>query len=156
MAAAPPSARSAVIRWGEAAAMASVMSRTWKAIASTQAPRQMGPARAAGDAGDDAAGRGIPLGAAQPGERGHEDDAAAVGHRGGQGPDLGGTLDDAEPVAQPLDGGAGDEGRALERVGHAVASATRSPRSQAQLTVRPSGAAGRTCPALASTKLPVP
>ncbi len=37
MAAAPPSARSAVIRWGEAAAMASVMSRTWKAIASTQA-----------------------------------------------------------------------------------------------------------------------
>ena len=37
MAAAPPSARSADSGWDDAAAMASVMSRTWKAIASTQA-----------------------------------------------------------------------------------------------------------------------
>ncbi len=40
------------------------------------------------------------------------------GDRLGQRPDLGGIVDDAEPVAQPLDGGAGDEGRPLERVGH--------------------------------------
>ena len=37
MAAAPPSARSAASGWADAAAMASVMSRTWNAIASTQA-----------------------------------------------------------------------------------------------------------------------
>ncbi len=37
MAAAPPSARSADSGWADAAAMASVMSRTWNAIASTQA-----------------------------------------------------------------------------------------------------------------------
>ena len=37
MAAAPPSTRSADSEWVDAAAMASVMSRTWNAIASTQA-----------------------------------------------------------------------------------------------------------------------
>ena len=37
MAAAPPSARKAANGCGEAVAMASVMSRTWKAMASTQA-----------------------------------------------------------------------------------------------------------------------
>ena len=37
MAAAPPSARSAESGWEDAAAIASVMSRTWNAIASTQA-----------------------------------------------------------------------------------------------------------------------
>ena len=155
MAAAPPSARSAESGWGEAAAMASVMSRTWKAMASTQAraswarpaPRVMPVTmpRAVG----------VPLRAAEAGERGDEGDAAAVGHRGGERAHFGGVLDDAEPVAQPLDGGARDEGRALERVGDRVGR-VRGPRSQAQLTVRPSGAGGRSGPALASTKLPVP
>ncbi len=48
MAAAPPSARSADSGREEAAAMASVMSRTWNAIASTQARARAGPGRRRG------------------------------------------------------------------------------------------------------------
>ena len=81
---------------------------------------QLGAAGAAGEAGDDAAGVGVPLRAAEAGERGHERHAAAVGDRRGQRADLGGRGDDAEAVAQPLDGGAGDERRPLERVGDAA------------------------------------
>ena len=121
MAAAPPSARSADSGWDDAAAMASVMSRTWNAMRLDAGPRQLGAADAAGEAGDDAARLGIPPRAAQTGERGDEGDAAAVGDRRRQRADLGGRRDDAEPVAQPLDGRARDEGRALERVGHPAA-----------------------------------
>ena len=141
----------------EAAAIASVMSRTWNAIASTQARaiwarpaprvRPVTMPRAAGSH------CGLP----EPGQRGDERDATAVGDRRGQRADLRRRGDDAEPVAQPLDGRARDEGRALERVGDALSPAGAcAPRSQAQLTVRPSGAGGRSGPALASTKLPVP
>ena len=146
--------------------MASVMSRTWKAMASTQARASWARPGAPGEAGDDAPGGRVPPGAAQAGERGHEGDAAAVADRLGQGADLGRLVDDAQPVAQPLDGGAGDEGRSLERVGRPPIPspptlrlrtvAANGPRSQATLTVRPSGAAGRSGPALARTKLPVP
>ena len=86
MAAAPPSARSADRGCGEAADMASVMSRTWKAMASTQAraiwalpaPR-VSPVMMPRASGSH---HGLP----EPGECGHEGDAAAVGHRLGQGP----------------------------------------------------------------------
>lgn len=71
---------------------------------------------AAGDAGDDAAGVGVPVGRAEPGEGGHEADAAGVGHGGGEGLDFGGAAHDAEPVAEPLDDGPGDEDAALEGV----------------------------------------
>ena len=81
-------------------------------------PRQVGAADAAGEAGDDAPGPGIPPRAAEAGQRRDEGDAAAVGDRRRQRADLGRGRDDAEPVAQPLDGRAGDEGRPLERIGH--------------------------------------
>ena len=79
--------------------------------------RQLGATGTSGEAGDDAAGIGVPLRAAESGERGDERHAAAVGHRCGKGSGFGGVRDDAEPVAQPLDGGAGDECGAFERVG---------------------------------------
>ncbi len=68
MAAAPPSARSADSGWAEAAAMASVMSRTWNAIASTQARASCGASGPAGEPGHDAAGLRIPPRAAEPGQ----------------------------------------------------------------------------------------
>ena len=70
---------------------------------------------AAGDADDQPAGRRVPVGGAEAGQRGHEHHAAGVGDAGGEGLDVGGRLDDAQPVAQPLDRRAGDEDRALER-----------------------------------------
>ena len=72
--------------------------------------------RAAREPDDRAARVGIPVRRAQAGERGHEVDAAAVGHRRRQRLDLGRLRDDAEPVAQPLDHRAADEDAAFERV----------------------------------------
>ena len=64
-----------------------------------------------------AAGVGIPPRAAQPGEGGHEEDALGVGARRGQRADVSAAVvDDAQPVAQPLHGGAGHEDGALEGV----------------------------------------
>ena len=54
------------------------------------------------------------------------------------GPISAAVVDDAEAVAQPLHGGAGDEDRALERVGDAC----RRPSSQATVVSRPSTGAG--------------
>ena len=90
MAAAPPSARSGDAGgWAEAAVMASVMSRTWNAMASTQARASWArPAPRVRPVMMPRAGR-VPLRAAQSGQGGDEDDAAAVAHRGGQRSDLG-------------------------------------------------------------------
>ncbi len=148
--------------------MASVMSRTWKAIASMQARAIWARPAPRVRPGDDAAGRRVPPGAAEAGEGGHEGDAPAVADRLGQRADLRRVVDDPEAVAQPLDGGARDEGRPLEGVGqgrlepcpcrHAPpmlpVAPPCDPRSQATLTVRPSGAPaaparhwpGRSCP----------
>ena len=86
MAAAPPSARSAESGWGDAAAIASVMSRTWNAIASTQARASWARPGAAGEAGDDAARLGIPPRAAEPGERGDEVTPPLSGTEAARGP----------------------------------------------------------------------
>ena len=67
-------------------------------------PGQVGPAGAAGDTDDRAPGVRVPLRAAEPGEGRNEEDAVGVGHDCGQRPDLGGVVDDPEPVAEPLDG----------------------------------------------------
>ena len=55
-------------------------------------------------------------GANRPENAGHEVDAAVVVDLAGQRLDLGRAGDDAELVAQPLHGRAGDGDRALERV----------------------------------------
>ena len=55
-------------------------------------------------------------GAKRPRERRDEVDAAVVLDRGRERLDVGGLLDHAEVVAEPLDEGAGDGDRALERV----------------------------------------
>ncbi|SPL96118.1 Basic proline-rich protein precursor [[Actinomadura] parvosata subsp. kistnae] len=51
----------------------------------------------------------------EPGQRGHEHDAAAVGHGAGDGLRLGGRPDDAEPVAQPLHRRPSHEDRSFQR-----------------------------------------
>ena len=73
----------------------------------------MGGRRAPGDPEDPATGVGIPPRAAEAGERRHHHDAAAVGNGLGEWPDLGGVVDEAETVSEPLHGGAGDEDRSL-------------------------------------------
>ena len=72
--AAPPSARSAESGWADAAAMASVMSRTWNAMASMQARARWARPTPRIKTGDDAARPGIPPRAAEAGERGDEGD----------------------------------------------------------------------------------
>ena len=78
---------------------------------------EFGRAGVAGQAEERAARLGIPVGRAEADEGRHEIDVlrriGVVGERAG----LAGLLDDAEPVAQPLHGGAGDEDRAFQRVG---------------------------------------
>ena len=81
---------------------------------------EFGRAGVAGEAEDGAAGVGVPVGRAEAGEGGDEvEPLAGVGGLG-EGLGLGGVADDLQPVAQPLDDGAGDEDRAFERVGRAA------------------------------------
>ena len=79
--------------------------------------REFGGAGVAGEAEQRAAHARIPVGRAEADEGRHQIDAlhgiGFVGERAG----LGGLLDDAEAVAQPLHRGARDEDRAFERVG---------------------------------------
>jgi hypothetical protein len=80
-------------------------------------PRDVRARGAAREATEHAARLGPPPGRAEAGERGHEDDAAAVGHGDGEGLHLGRARDEAQPVAQPLHRRARHERTALERVG---------------------------------------
>ena len=79
--------------------------------------REFGGRGVAGQAEQRAADAGIPVGRAEADEGRHQIDALRgigfVGERAG----VGGLRDDAEAVAQPLHRGAGDEDRALQRVG---------------------------------------
>ena len=87
--------------------------------------RELGRAGVAGQAEQRAAHARIPVGRAHADEGRDQIDAlhgvGLVGERAG----LGGVLDDAEAVAQPLHRGAGDEDRAFERVGALAARADR-------------------------------
>ncbi len=74
--------------------------------------RAVGAAR---EPDEGAARRGVPLGRAEPGKRGHQIDIARVRNAGGQRFDFVGTADHAETVAQPLHRGATHEHAALER-----------------------------------------
>ncbi len=81
----------------------------------------MGAARPPREADQGAASVGIPVRRAEPDEGGHHVDAAGIGHRLGERLGLRGLGDDAEPVAEPLDGRPRDEDAALERIGDAIA-----------------------------------
>ena len=115
-------------------------------------PGQVRPARAPGDAHERAPGVGVPPGAAQPGERRHQVDAAGVGHRLGQRPDLGRLADQPQAVPQPLHGGAGHEDGALQRVGRW----SRRPASSPRVVSSPSTGSGQVGPTFISTNEPVP
>ena len=115
-------------------------------------PGEVGPAGAAGDADDRAAGVRVPPRAAEAGEGRDDEHAAGVGHGGGQRGDLLGPLDDAEPVAQPLHGRAGDEDGALEGVGPGAVG--QRPGDGGEQARRP--ARGSVSPTFMSTKQPVP
>src|SRR6266446_5013800 len=92
--------------------------------------RQMRPRGAAREPENGAACVRIPVRRAEPDEGRHEVHAARVGHRAGQGVRLGGVRDDPEAVAQPLNGGAGDEDGALERIGRPPTEAPGDRRQQ--------------------------
>ena len=84
-------------------------------------PDEVRAGRAAGDAEDGAARGRVPVRRAEPGQRRHEHHAAGVGHGRGQRPRTSAAAPMMpQPVAQPLHGRAGDEDRALERVGRAT------------------------------------
>ena len=142
----------------DAAAMASVMSRTWKAIASTQARASWArPAPRVRPVTMPRA-RGSHHGLPRPVSAGTKVTPPLSGTDAASGPTSAAADDDAEPVAQPLDGRARDEGRPLERVGDAavrvvgvVAEVPGAADGEARRA--PAGARG---PALASAKLPVP
>ena len=88
-------------------------------------------ARGAAREADDGAARVlIPVGGAEPDECRHEVHAARVGHGAREPVGLRGAGDDPEAVAQPLYGRAGDEDRALQRVGGAAADAPGDRRQQ--------------------------
>src|SRR5581483_769912 len=61
-------------------------------------------------------GIGIPVRRAEAGQGWYEEDAVVGGKRSGESLRLRRAADDPEPVAQPLDGGAGHEDARLERV----------------------------------------
>ena len=130
-------------------------------------PGPDGPARAAAEAEDGAAGARIPVGASEPGEGGDHHHALAGLDRAGQGFEIAGPLDDAQAVPEPLHTGPGHEDRSLEGVGHRGTAGRRPrsapratspsvPRSQASVVTRPSIGSGQCGPAFIRTKLPVP
>ena len=88
----------------------------------------LGPG-AAGEADQQAAGVGVPVGCAQSGQGRHEVDAAVVGRLRGEGADLRRRVDDPQGVAQPLDRAAAHEDRALKGVGERRRAAAPLPAS---------------------------
>ena len=79
--------------------------------------RQLGRPGLARDAVDGAARFGAPVRRPQTGERRHHVDGAVRVEPGGHGLGLLRRLDDAKPVAKPLDDGPRDEDGALKRIG---------------------------------------
>ena len=77
---------------------------------------EVGAVGPAGEADDRAPRVGIPVRRPEPGQRRDEVDVVVRVERGAERLGLGCVGDDPEPVAQPLDRGAGDEDRGLERV----------------------------------------
>ena len=112
---------------------------------------EVGDAGGAGEPEDGAAGGRLPVGRSQAGQGGDEDQlVVGVGFEG-EGVDLGRGADGLQTVAEPLDGGTGDEDASFEGVlrggsSRVAASVVSSPRCEG--TTRP--------PVWASRKAPVP
>ena len=102
--------------------------------------REVRAAAAAGEPDDRPARVRVPVRRAEPGQRGDEVDAVVGVQRGRQLLGLGRRGDDPEPVAQPLDRGAGDEDRRLVRVGGRAADLPRDRGQQPLLGLRHRGA----------------
>ena len=82
-------------------------------------PGNMGAAGAARNTHQRAARMAVPIRRAQPGKGGYQVHIPGVGNLFCQRLHLFCSLDDSEPVAQPLDGGTGHKHRALQRIaGH--------------------------------------
>ena len=111
----------------------------------------LGPAAAARQAQDRAAGVRVPVGRAQADEGRHHVDAAGALHRGGQRLGLGGAVDDPQAVAQPLHRRARDEDRAFQAVGDLAVQAP-ADRGQQVVLARHGGFS----PVFISMKQPVP
>ena len=90
----------------------------------------MSPGSTSGQSDDRAPRPRIPVGRSETGQRRHEVDVIVALERFGKGFGLGGVCDQAESVAQPLDGSAGDEDRCLECVGDLIADSPRHGRKQ--------------------------
>ena len=97
---------------------------------------QVCASRAAREPDDRSARVRVPVRGAQTGEGGHEVDAVVGVERGGQLLGLGGSLDHAEAVAQPLDRRPGHEHARLERVLHPLAQLPGDRGDQALLEQR--------------------
>ena len=69
--------------------MASSTAAVWKQMASSVGAGDVLPGGAAGEPDEETARSRVPVGGAEAGEGGDEVDVAAVGHLGGQRPDLG-------------------------------------------------------------------
>lgn len=74
----------------------------------------MGAAGGASEAGDEAAGIGIPVRRAEPDKRRDEVDAAIVGNRGGQRLGFGRSGDGFQFIADPLNGSSSYEDAAFD------------------------------------------
>ena len=98
---------------------------------------------------DGAAGVHVPVGRAQAHEGRHKVDAARVGHLAAPASRSPPRSDDAQPVAQPLDGRPGDEDAALQRVGGRAPKPPGNGGEQAALGLGP---AGRRCSAAGSSR----
>src|SRR5712691_7739327 len=92
--------------------------------------REMRGGRAPRKPDDGATRPPVPVGRAQSHERGHEIDPAGVRHRFSETLALARRADDAEAVAQPLDGGSADEDAPLQRVRDPSVESPRDRREQ--------------------------
>ena len=77
----------------------------------------MGPLAVAGQTNQQAPSLWIPVGGAPAGECRDQHHATGIGNLHGQGIDLGGVVNDAKAIAQPLNDGAGIEQTSLQAIG---------------------------------------
>ena len=148
----PPSTRRSVRGSGRSAFIASIRSATWKATPSRVARARSATRGGAGQAEDRAAGLGLPVGGAQAGQGGDEEDARVGVGVEAEAVDLGGRADGLQAVAEPLHGRPGDEDAPLEGVlRRAVAEGGRQGRDQA-----PRRGDDASPPVWTSRKAPVP
>ena len=123
----------------------------WKADRLERRAGELARAGRPRQAEERAARLGVPIGRAEAGEGGDEDHLLRrIGLRRERA-GLVGALDQLQPVAQPLHGGAGDEDRAFQRIGGAAVEPVGDGGQKLVLARRPPRA-----PVLSTAKQPVP